>query len=503
MPPPASIASSRCDSSAKGCARTVCSAFRPGRSNWPACSKAIAKRGHIDAVAYADLASDLLLTARKLEKHLGGETLDNRYVEELIGKTWRKNDRTPIEGLDLVEYAFLARVTADDYVIRESRFIDLVSGTHYSEKQILPAFLAKRSEPKRSFARSLLRSAAGGIYPGFAPHRLDLETVPTPGPLEAAHVATLVERAHASVSSALAAFQEHRRDVFAPDAFPLTLCADLVVVEDGRLRIADAAGDALHVPMDPRLDEMLSMLRRGRLLAVIGDMISTASLPRSSRWRWSSKRPTDRIVGVSAGSSSLNGPKITVQDRAAGGPVWLEEARRAGVSAAAIALGEVRLEMAEALITGLAGLTARTIEPLVSRLTDLGLREACRAPWRAASAARPGRPTRRLHQGASGRRPRTRQAGWSDDGRYIDAGATRARREHRDPAASGSARTPRVSRRSTRGQAQSLRGGLASREALRGVVARRVAPPNGQPRGATPKPRRLSPTPLCRPAIAR
>ena len=46
------------------------------------------------------------------------------------------------------------------------------------------------------------------------------------------------------------------------------------------------------------------------------------------------------LVGVSAGSSSLNGPKITVQDRAAGGPVWLEEARRAGVSAAAIALGE-------------------------------------------------------------------------------------------------------------------------------------------------------------------
>ena len=274
MPPPASIASSRCDSSAKGCARTVCGAFRPGRSNWPACSKAIAKRGHIDAVAYADLASDLLLTARKLEKHLGGETLDNRYVEELIGKTWRKNDRTPIEGLDLVEYAFLARVTADDYVIRESRFIDLVSGTHYSEKQILPAFLAKRSEPKRSFARSLLRSAAGGIYPGFAPHRLDLETVPTPGPLEAAHVATLVERAHASVSSALAAFQEHRRDVFAPDAFPLTLCAPISWSSK-----TDASGLPMRRAMHStcrwtRASTRCSMLlRRGRLLAVIGDMM--------------------------------------------------------------------------------------------------------------------------------------------------------------------------------------------------------------------------------------
>ena len=131
--------------------------------------------------------------------------------------------------------------------------------------------------------------------------------------------------------------------------------------------------------------------------------------------------------------------------------------------------------MAEALITGLAGLTARTIEPLVSRLTDLGLEKPAALLGGLPARPRPGRPTRRLHQGASGRRPRTRRAGWSDDGRYIDAGATHARREHRDPAASGSARTPRVSRRSTRGQAQSLRGGLASREALRGVVARRVA----------------------------
>ena len=81
-------------------------------------------RGHVDAVAYADLVSDLLLTGRKLERHLAGEPLDDRYVEELIGKTWRAADRKPTTGLDLVEYAFLTSVTADNFVIRESRFVD-------------------------------------------------------------------------------------------------------------------------------------------------------------------------------------------------------------------------------------------------------------------------------------------------------------------------------------------------------------------------------------------
>jgi hypothetical protein len=337
---------------------------------------AVSRRGQIDGVAYADLLSDLLLTARKLEKHLGGETLEDRYVEELVGKSWRKNDRQPIEGLDLAEYAFVARVTADDYVIRESRFIDLTGGTHYSEKQILPAFLAKRTEPKRSYSRTILRGAAGGIYPGFAPHRLDLEVVPSPTPLEATHVTTIVERAHASVAAALTAFQEHRRDVFAPDAFPVMLRADLLVAEDGRFRIADASGEALHVPMDSRLDEMLStLLKRGRLIAVIGDLTLDGILATLVPMALVIDTP-DGADLLSLSSSAAPSPTrpAPVTDRAASrGPAWLDEARRAGVTAAAIALGEVRLEMADALVTGLAGLTARTIEPLVSRLTDLGL----------------------------------------------------------------------------------------------------------------------------------
>jgi HEAT repeats len=336
---------------------------------------AVSRRGHLDAVAYADLLSDMLLTSRKLAKHLGGETLEDRYVEELIGKSWRKTDRQPIEGLDLAEYAFVARVTADDYVIRESRFIELTSGVHYSEKHILPAFLAKRSEPKRSYAQTVLRGAAGGIYPGFGPRRIDLEVIPSPAPLEATHVATIVECAHANVASALTAFQEHRRDVFAPDTFPVTMRAELVVAEDGRFRVADAGGEALHIPMEARFDDVLSMLlRRGRLLAVIGDMtldgILVTLVPMALVVQ-SAQGP--ELLSLSTSPSPPHARRSPANDRSAGGPAWLEEARRAGVSAAATALGEVRLDMADALVTGLAGLTQRTIEPLVSRLTDLGL----------------------------------------------------------------------------------------------------------------------------------
>jgi hypothetical protein len=342
---------------------------------------ATASRGHVDAVAYADVLADMLLTARKIEKHLGGEPLDDRYVEELIGKSWRKNDRTPADGLELLEYAFVARVTADEFVIRESRFIDLRNGTHYTEKQILPGFLAKRTVPKRSYARSVLSGASGGIYPGFAPHRLDLETTPDPVAVQPNHVAMLAERAHAHVAAALAAFQEHRKDVFAPDTFPVSLRVECVVAEHGRLRIADAAGDALHLPLDSRLDDALApLLMRGRLRVVLGDLtlngILATLIPMAVVIETpeglelvslaDAARAGGRIETVRASRSSAAANDVT-------SPAWLDEARRAGAPSAAIALGEVRLEMADALVTGLSGLASRVTDPLVSRLADLGL----------------------------------------------------------------------------------------------------------------------------------
>src|SRR5512133_547109 len=198
------------------------------------------RRNAFDVSAYAGLVADLLLAVRKLEKHLAGEPLEDRHAEELVGKSWRKDDRTPLEGLDLVEYAFLGRETADGYVVRESRLLDTASGRHLSEKQIPPALLAQRTEPLRSHAGQRLQGARGSHYPGFPPHRLDLESPGTVAPLDPAGVRAFAERALPSSGAALTAFAEHRRDPFAPDAFPVAVRVDALLSRGGRLLAVDA-----------------------------------------------------------------------------------------------------------------------------------------------------------------------------------------------------------------------------------------------------------------------
>ncbi|WP_437576181.1 HEAT repeat domain-containing protein [Sorangium sp. So ce887] len=327
-----------------------------------------ARRGALPAVAYANLMADLLLTARKLEKHLAGEPLDDRHVEELVGKTWKASDRKPADGLTLVEYAFSTRTTSDDFVIRESRFLDLESGRHFSEKQILPAFLAKRTEPKRSFAGEVLAGARATTYPGYPPLRLDFTDLGDKRPLDTGALEAVLARALPDVGAALAALQEHRKDVFAPDLVPVAVLTDTLFARGARLSAVDDKGEALHLPDDPALEERLAgSLRDARLRALLGDVGIDAALP--ILW------PLAAIVEGPLGLSLL--PVIEQGAAARTGPLegsaWNAAAREAGASPAAIALGEVREELAEALATGLTGLSARVTDPLAERLRDLRL----------------------------------------------------------------------------------------------------------------------------------
>ncbi|WP_437956868.1 HEAT repeat domain-containing protein [Sorangium sp. So ce119] len=327
-----------------------------------------ARRGALPAVAYANLMADLLLTARKLEKHLAGEPLDDRHVEELVGKTWKASDRKPAEGLTLVEYAFSTRTTSDDYVIRESRFLDLETGRHFSEKQILPAFMAKRTEPKRSFAGEVLAGARATTYPGYPPLRLDFTDLGDKRPLEAGALEAVLARALPDVGAALAALQEHRKDVFAPDLVPVAVRIDTLFARGARLSAVDDKGEALHLPDDAALEERLAgSLRDARLRALLGDVGIDAALPTL----WPLAAVVEGPLGlelrpvVEQGAAARSGPLE--------GSAWNAAAREAGASPAAIALGEVREELAEALATGLTGLGARVTDPLAERLRDLRL----------------------------------------------------------------------------------------------------------------------------------
>ncbi|CAN5917082.1 hypothetical protein BH11MYX2_BH11MYX2_28370 [soil metagenome] len=338
-----------------------------------------AKGDEFDHLAYAELLGDLLLTARKLEKHIAGEPLEDRHVEELIGKTWTKKDRGAIDGLDLVEVAFLQRETPDNFVIRESRFVDAKTGEHYSEKQILPGFLVKRTPPKLSYAGKLLRGAGGGLYPGFSPRRTDLETPCVAEPLKAEALDTLVGKAVPSVKAAIAALADHKRDVFAPDTLPVVIACDMVIADRGRLQLADSDGSAVFLPDDDdAADRLASALAGVSLAAVVGDLSLDGALPTLSPLavvvRGKGGQGPRELRSIATGMAKPQSRKVRV-DAGLGKRKsnWAYTARALDLSTAAIALGEIREELADLIYTGLTSVTPRRVEAMAVRLGELSL----------------------------------------------------------------------------------------------------------------------------------
>lgn len=321
------------------------------------------KAATVDPIAWTDLLSDLLLAARRIEKHLDGDALEDRYLEELVGKTWTKKDRAPVAALRLVEVSWRTTVTPDDFRIVESRFVDLDRGEHYSEKQILPMMIARQREPKRSWAGSMVFVASAGRYPGFAPLRLDMEVI-EPQPLLPEHLDALLAIALPRVGAALAAFQERRKDVFAPDLLPVCVRADSVLAGRAALQLVDPEGDALFLPADRELSRRIAeALREAELRAVIGDITIEGALPTIV--------PLSLVVQTAAGLEL----RPIVRSNAAGVAPrkWVDVARATGLSRGAVALGETREELAHAVVAGMVGFGPRAAEPIAQRLRDLGL----------------------------------------------------------------------------------------------------------------------------------
>lgn len=330
-----------------------------------------ARKVPVPATAYTDLLADLLLTARKLEKHLAGDPIEDRHVEELIGKTWAKADRKPVSGLDLVEYAYFVRMTSDGFKLYESRFVDLATGTHYSEKQIDPPPPAPRREPKIVRAGAVLAGASGTTFPTFSPLRLQFTDLGDSKAIDHDALTRLVDKALPDVGAALTALQEHRKDVFAPDLLPVTVRIDTLFARGDRVQAVDATGNALHLPLDPQLEDRLgTALHEGRLAALIGDVGLDAALPTL----WPMAVVIHGPLGLELRSLvDATAPTIKVGAADVDARGWARAARAAGASEAAITLGEVREELADAFLLGLAGLGTRTTDPLVARLRDLGL----------------------------------------------------------------------------------------------------------------------------------
>jgi hypothetical protein len=359
---------------------------------------------HFDHVEYAELIGDLLLTARKLEKHVAGEALEDRHVEELIGKTWTKKDRAPVEGLHLVEVAFLQRETPDNFTIRESRFVDAATGDHYSEKQILPGFLVKRTPPKPSHAGKILKGAAGSLYPGYAPRRTDLEQTGQADRLDADALAAVVGKAIPSVKQAIAGLADHKKDVFAPETMPVAIACDMVIADRGRLQLVDKDGAAVFLPDDEGIGDRLATSLAGVTLeVVIGDLGLDGALPTLDPLAVIVSSRTGReLRSIAVAAIGTTSRKVKVAEAAPERRSnWAHTARGLGLSTAAIALGEIREELADLVYTGLTAVTTRRVEPMAQKLGELGL--AKQAELLRATAAREDAAARlddlvKLHQ---------------------------------------------------------------------------------------------------------
>jgi hypothetical protein len=332
--------------------------------------------GMLDTEEYSVAITDLWLSARRVQKHLDGDVLKLEHVETLIGRSWTKKDRAPISGLDLLEYAFLHQITADDFVIRESRFIDLASGLHYSEKQILPAFLAKRTTPKRTYEGFVVAGAEGGRYPGFAPFRLDLSEQLTVRELDQNVFPRLIEKSLPGVGPALAALIEHHKDVFAPETLPASIQIGSLHAQGDRLFAMDASGESLMIAGGAEEEiAITSALAEANLRLLIGDLLFLGAIPCLHPLALITERGGVFEL-VSLPAANAEALMATRRRNKAGSPKrehWIDTARALGMSSAAVTLGEVREELAEVLSEGLNSLTPRRVEGQVERLNALNL----------------------------------------------------------------------------------------------------------------------------------
>jgi uncharacterized Zn finger protein len=118
------------------------------------------------------LLSDAWFTASAIRKAKSGEWKNADSLDELIGKTWRKNELEPVKGLALLELAYMAEHLKSGFKVETSVFVDLKSGAFFTEKQITPRRIS--AQPKRSYS-GVLEVAEGYLYPGREPRRIKLE----------------------------------------------------------------------------------------------------------------------------------------------------------------------------------------------------------------------------------------------------------------------------------------------------------------------------------------
>ncbi len=225
---------------------------------------------------YTKRLADLTFHLRGLTSLVGREDTQaedyRRLADELLGRTWSAKQLTSVSGLKLLDIYYGRKKTSDDFLIQESLFVEVNTGELHCEKLILPPHIARRKPPKPDHGRKLLEVLSAGLYPGYSPRRLKLAPEDYTGrEVTPADIETLLPLVPDTVERFYLNYQDHARDIFAPEPYLGLFRPAKVVVKKTRTQLVDHRDQAMSMSLSANNVEVLeNAIESGPLQVVFG-----------------------------------------------------------------------------------------------------------------------------------------------------------------------------------------------------------------------------------------
>lgn len=289
-------------------------------------------------VSYARAIADIHRQCRKILAHYAGDPLPAGAAAALLGL--EPDDRAGPLVIELVEYAFDDGMEADDRVFRESRCVDLQSGRHLAERQTVPVLHCLDLPPL--VPRDGVRAGRAQMIPGYAPMSVEIED-PTEAELEHAAIEKLLAACLPGVPAALEAYQKAQSDPFAPEALPVAIRIDAIVAHQGRF--AAATGKDGVLVSQRTIGQVRTHALAGQVLAILGEIaVESALIVLDAKALVLSADGVLRLVRLKPFAAEN---EMDAVDR------WSATAKAVGIRPAALHLGALRGQVADAAATGL------------------------------------------------------------------------------------------------------------------------------------------------------
>ncbi len=199
---------------------------------------------------WAELLADLWFTVEAMRQHVEGRGLDERALEQLVGRTPREAGLARRYEAPLLQLAY--EVFGGPLGTRHdvSYLMDLNSGELFVERAVIPQRRAKSEGLKPSYPAPILAREMG-IYPGYPPLRIALIAVDKAALNLTDATARALDLADTSLPGIHQRLVELTAEPLAPrETFALLRLRGLPE-RDGELHLLDAEGYAVPVAEAP------------------------------------------------------------------------------------------------------------------------------------------------------------------------------------------------------------------------------------------------------------